>query len=172
MIFCIGIILILILFFFYVETRCTLTGGGRRRHKKGRRMSGSSPLHSKMIELGLTDKETTELITKIDNILKQHTDNEFIITIKKDNILNNLNKENIRLLYDDITTLKDIAELEDDVQDIRKQTASEVEACTLYECPRCGAKKHTYHEVQQRSLDEPTNIKCNCLQCGFKWDQE
>lgn len=159
------VVVILVLLFLYLEIRCRpICGGG------GKRKSGSS-LHSKMTGLGLNDKETNELITKIDNILKQHTDNEFIIAIKKDNIINNITKKNIRLLYEDISTLKDIAELEDDIQDIRKQASSEVEACTLYECPRCGARKHTYREVQQRSLDEPTNVKCNCLKCGFKWDQ-
>ena len=44
--------------------------------------------------------------------------------------------------------------------------------CILYTCKKCGSKKSICREIQTRSIDEPSDLKCTCLVCGFKWSQE
>ena len=38
-----------------------------------------------------------------------------------------------------------------------------------YKCGRCGRRKCTYFERQDRSADEPMTIHITCCHCGHKW---
>lgn len=35
----------------------------------------------------------------------------------------------------------------------------------MFRCPHCGARRCTYREVQNRSLDEAPDYRCKCLNC-------
>lgn len=37
---------------------------------------------------------------------------------------------------------------------------------SMYRCPSCRARKHTYRQVQIGSADEPSTFMCTCLACG------
>lgn len=50
-----------------------------------------------------------------------------------------------------------------------KLAPTNTNCCTIYKCPRCKERKHTYTEKQRRSLDEPSSIICVCLVCGMKF---
>lgn len=40
---------------------------------------------------------------------------------------------------------------------------------TMFKCPVCKTRRCTYREKQVRSLDEPANIYCDCLNCGTRF---
>ena len=151
-----------------------VSGGGRKKkqsYSRSRRLSGAAPLYQRMIELGLDDAKSKELTKDIVGVLSEYSDNPMIVAIKMETVVKNLNEDSLADIQKDKEQIKVLAGLEEGIQELRVQKDEELQACSLYECPRCRARKHTYREVQQRAIDEPTNVKCTCLQCGFRWDQ-
>ena len=155
-----------------------LVCGGRRKRKRQRRRSRgisreeSKPISEKIIEIGLSEYQAEELTKTIVDVLSEYSDNPFIINLKMDIIIKNLDEESLQRIQKDKEEIKVLAEINEGTQEIRSPKEEHAEACSLYECPRCSAHKHTYKEIQKRALDEPTNLVCTCLECGFKWDQD
>lgn len=62
------------------------------------------------------------------------------------------------------------AALEREREEIRLRSAQhlDVKVSTMFRCPHCGVRRCTYTEVQRRSLDEPADYDCVCLNavCG------
>ena len=48
----------------------------------------------------------------------------------------------------------------------RQRQRVEEKASSLYACPNCHKRNHTYRERQVRALDEGSTITCRCLECG------
>jgi DNA-directed RNA polymerase subunit M/transcription elongation factor TFIIS len=49
--------------------------------------------------------------------------------------------------------------------DLRNRQQVVVKESNLFQCPHCKARRCTYYEKQNRSLDEPAKICCTCLAC-------
>lgn len=161
-IFILIISLILLLFLVLMQRKCNYnTFGG----------NNEDPVHQKLTELNLTKDEAEMLSKDIIKIISEYSDNPFIISSKLDKIIQRLDKKSIENIRKNKEYIKIMLDINDNIDDIRIVEVEE-EVCDLYSCPRCSAKKHTYKEVQQRAIDEPTNVKCQCKVCGFKWDQE
>lgn len=130
------------------------------------------PVYEKLKELDLSDKEAKETAIKIIESVLEYSDNPFIISTKMDILISRLNKDMVKTLKNDKRKIMSLMGIGDEYDKIRTPKDKESVACDLYECPRCKGRKHTYKEVQQRAIDEPTNVKCICLICGMKWDQD
>ena len=131
----------------------------------------NDPIYEKLVELNLTKDEANELSKNIIKILSEYSDNTFIISSKLDKIIRDLDKESLKKIQKDKEYIRVLLDIKEGIEGIRIIEEDET-VCDLYECPRCGSKKHTYKEVQQRAIDEPTNVKCECKVCGMKWDQD
>ena len=59
-------------------------------------------------------------------------------------------------------------EREREVLRLRSAQHLDVKVSTMFRCPHCGVRRCTYTEVQRRSLDEPADYDCVCLNttCG------
>jgi DNA-directed RNA polymerase subunit M/transcription elongation factor TFIIS len=55
--------------------------------------------------------------------------------------------------------------------ELRNQQKVDEKASDLFTCPvpTCRARRCTYREVHTRSLDEPADIHCRCLECGHRF---
>ena len=56
------------------------------------------------------------------------------------------------LLYKDIYETNDTLKQEQEIL-LSKVVDNNNYSCSLYRCPRCKAREHTYREVQTRSID-------------------
>lgn len=52
---------------------------------------------------------------------------------------------------------------------LRLQQKVDLKFSTAYRCSKCGARKATYHESQNRAADEQSTINLRCLECGHTW---
>jgi len=52
---------------------------------------------------------------------------------------------------------------------LRLQQKVDVKFSTAYRCSKCGERKATYHESQDRAADEQSTINLRCLNCGHTW---
>jgi len=52
---------------------------------------------------------------------------------------------------------------------LRLDQKVEEKTSSLFPCPRCRKKRHTYRQVQIGAGDEPSTIMCTCLECGFNY---
>ena len=41
---------------------------------------------------------------------------------------------------------------------------------SLFKCPKCGARNHTYRQVQIGAGDEPSTFMCTCQECGQNYE--
>jgi DNA-directed RNA polymerase subunit M/transcription elongation factor TFIIS len=46
----------------------------------------------------------------------------------------------------------------------------EEKTSTMFRCPRCKQRRHTYRQVQIGAADEPSTIMCTCLNCGENFE--
>mgnify|MGYP006073715187 FL=1 len=151
-----------------------IEGGKRRRHRKSGSSNDDEPIYVRLIELNLDKKEARELAKDIIDVTSEYSDNPFVVATKMDKVIRKLDKKSIIDIKKNKEHIKLLLEIsEDGTENIRIMEEPEgATSCDLYECPRCGARKHTYKEIQARSIDEPTNLKLTCLICGLKWDSE
>jgi transcription elongation factor S-II len=102
-----------------------------------------------------------------------------ILSLKLDFLYKKLTPEIIEQLNNNELRVKnllsmDIYDIDKDLKSYKEFLSSKVvqdntTKCSIYTCPRCKAKEHTYREIQTRSIDEPKSVKCTCLICGFKF---
>ena len=114
-------------------------------------------------------------ITKYIESLHNNTNNEYIIATKAYALIEKINKDVIQEINDG-RRIKDLLEtplclidkeLINYRRDLDNKVTKEVEvSLKIFTCKYCGAKDHTYKEVQTRSIDEPKTIFCTCNQCG------
>ncbi len=52
---------------------------------------------------------------------------------------------------------------------LRLQQKVDLKFSTAYRCSKCGERKATYHESQDRAADEQSTINLRCLNCGHTW---
>ena len=57
------------------------------------------------------------------------------------------------------------------IQEMEESEASLMRMSTLYECPKCKARKCTWYQQQTRGADEPMTIFAKCLECGNSWTE-
>lgn len=50
--------------------------------------------------------------------------------------------------------------------DLRLRQKVVQKTSTLFACPRCKQRKHTYRQVQIGAADEPSTFMCTCVECG------
>jgi DNA-directed RNA polymerase subunit M/transcription elongation factor TFIIS len=53
--------------------------------------------------------------------------------------------------------------------ELRLRQKVDVKFSEAYLCRRCGARKATINETQNRAADEQSTINLECLACGYKW---
>lgn len=135
----------------------------------------------------LTDRELKKFAKRCLNGCDKYlqsineTDNEGLLGMKIDFLL--LKLDNIiiqKIVKDETLRIKQILsttlyETNDDLKIkqeelLSKTTNVSANSCSLYTCPRCKARDHTYREVMTRALDEPRSVKCVCQVCGFKFN--
>lgn len=105
--------------------------------------------------------------------------NDQILSLKLDFLYKKLTPAIIHKLNDNELRVKtllsmDIYDIDNDLKIYKEFLNSKVirddsSKCSIYTCPRCKAKEHTYREIVTRSIDEPRSVKCTCLVCGFKF---
>lgn len=139
------------------------------------------------LDTDLSDKELRKLSKRCvkacqiyikDNYIDDNDNN--ILNLKLNYLILKLDKNIINLivvektirikdlLYKNIYETNDTLKQEQDIL-LSKVVDNNNYSCNLYKCPRCKARKHTYREVQTRSIDEPKSVKCICLVCGMKF---
>ena len=107
-------------------------------------------------------------------------EDDHILNLKVNYLLMKLDKKLIeKITMDDTIRVKDVLnttiyETHPELKVEREELMSKVVdsnsySCSLYTCPRCKKKEHTYREIQTRALDEPKSVKCLCLVCGQKF---
>lgn len=162
---CLLILLFLlsVLLLFMTQVKCLFIGG-----------SDEDPIYSKLIELNLNNEDARKLTKDIIGIVSEYTDNPFVVATKLDKVIRKLDKNSLSKIKNNKKHIKVLLEIPDEgIEDIRIMEEPEgATSCDLFECPRCSARKHTYKEVQARSIDEPSNIKCVCQVCNMKWDAD
>jgi DNA-directed RNA polymerase subunit M/transcription elongation factor TFIIS len=166
---------VLLLITIQSQTNCMIQGGRRRRKRKsGSGSKNEDPIYVKLIELDLNKKEAEELAKDIIDIASEYSENPFVVATKMDKVIRKLDKKSLAEIQKDKEHIKVLLEISSDgTEEIRViEEQEEATSCDLYECPRCGGRKHTYKEIQARSIDEPSNIKCLCQICGMKYDAE
>lgn len=52
---------------------------------------------------------------------------------------------------------------------LRMQQKVDLKYSTAYRCSKCGERKATYNESQNRAADEQSTINLTCLNCGHTW---
>lgn len=142
----------------------------RRRYFGGN--NEDDPIYDKLIELDLTKEEALKLSREIMKVLTDYSDNTFVISQKLDRIFMKLDKESLKEIQKNKEHIKILLDIQETAHNLRIIEREESEVCSMFECPRCKARKHTYREIQTRSIDEPRSVKCSCLDCSFKWDQD
>jgi len=60
------------------------------------------------------------------------------------------------------------AHIRDEIS-LRMQQKVDLKYSTAYRCSKCGERKATYHESQNRAADEQSTINLKCLNCGHTW---
>ena len=166
---CLNIVLIVVLVILVVGVSYNkmrlvehnVSGGKRKRSKK--KIGGDI---DDRLESIVTKKEADEIMKEIND---KFGDSKFLVDTKVDIIIDKFKGKQV----------KDINEILESVNIYRNKVENVYVAdkgdeiySDLHKCPRCGARKHTVREVQKRAIDEPSNVICNCLECGQKWDQD
>lgn len=154
-----------ILFLCLCLPRCMMLKGGGNDE--------DSPIYDKLIELDLTKEEALKLSREIMKVLTDYSENTFVVSQKLDRIFMKLDKESLKEIQKNKEHIKVLLDIQETAHSLRViERGEESEVCSMFECPKCKAKKHTYREIVTRSIDEPVSIKCQCKSCGFKWDQD
>lgn len=106
-------------------------------------------------------------------------DNINIFSTRLYGLSTKLNQDTVKQILDDKLRFKDLINADiysvtEDLKNTRihltnKLAPVDANSCSIYRCPRCKERKHTYKEIQRRCLDEPANVVCTCLVCSFKF---
>jgi DNA-directed RNA polymerase subunit M/transcription elongation factor TFIIS len=106
--------------------------------------------------------------------------NNYVLSVKLDYLLRKLTPTNITKIHNEEMRVKellntDMYEIDTDLQNYRDSLTSKIapvnaNSCSIYTCPRCKARDHTYKEIQARSIDEPKIVKCLCNVCNFRFN--
>lgn len=72
-----------------------------------------------------------------------------------------------KLAESDFTTIcKESIQKEQDEINIRRAQKVKIATSTMFKCPQCKKNNCSYETVQIRSLDEASDYKCTCFECG------
>ena len=138
-----------------------VNNAGRLKEK----ISGGDRSNIKKLEK-ITNKKDAKTI--LDTLEDKFGDTGLLLDTKVDKIVNKFQNKTSYVSYSDI--LQSVNIHKNIIEDLNLPKEDESPFCDLYACPRCNSKKSTCKEVMKRATDEPTNIICNCLVCGFKFD--
>ena len=126
--------------------------------------------YKNILYTNLNDKDkANRLLTKIN---EEFGSNPILVASKIDTVLNNKDLSEGDILQtlglgNELEEMEELEEIYIPPEDTERENFS-----TLYECPRCGARKTSVKEILKRASDEPTNIMLTCQVCGFRFDSE
>ena len=118
------------------------------------------------LECIVSKKEAEEIMDAIND---EFGDSKFLVDSKVDIIVDKFKDKKD----------KDICKILESIN-IHKGTVEKVNVdkrddeifSSLHKCPRCKKRRHTVKESQRRAIDEPTTVKCCCLECGMNWVED
>ncbi len=126
---------------------------------------------------------TRRSIRSIDKYIESlyNNNNDYIIATKVYALIDKINEDIIQEINNGSRRIKDLLEtpiclINKDLiayrKDLENKVTNEVAvSLNLFKCKYCGAKDHSYREVQTRSIDEPKTVFCTCNICARTWTQ-